>query len=213
MAGTLRIGATIRQPSHPRRKSCDSIAHRRLRATAPRAECGQSAIASLSGERTILPSDGRFLPGLTGKPPSPAGSKFCVPSASQNHFPTQARFYKVAKRSLDDISTVAACFAISREANGKIANARLAYGGVAAVPFLAREAGNKSSKEPSASPKICARAQTFPARHALHPIGDHRGSAEYRLAMAQSLLDKFWFSAINVGQAISSPAEGRGSQW
>ena len=28
-------------------------------------------------------------------------------------------------------------------------------------------------------------------RSTLHPIGDHRGSAAYRLAMAQNLLDKF----------------------
>ena len=27
----------------------------------------------------------------------------------------------------------------------------------------------------------------------LHPISDHRGSAAYRLALAQSLLEKFWW--------------------
>jgi len=32
-------------------------------------------------------------------------------------------------------------------------------------------------------------------RRALHPISDHRGSADYRLALAQSLLDKFWSDA------------------
>jgi xanthine dehydrogenase small subunit len=29
--------------------------------------------------------------------------------------------------------------------------------------------------------------------HSLKPISDHRGSAAYRLALAQSLLEKFWW--------------------
>jgi xanthine dehydrogenase small subunit len=96
-------------------------------------------------------------------------------------FPEHARFYKVAKRSLDDISTVAACFAVSP---GKV---RMAYGGVAAVPLRAREAeqlflGSDNLERVKAS-----------LRSTMHPIGDHRGSAEYRLALAQSLLDKFCF--------------------
>ncbi|HMC60585.1 MAG TPA: hypothetical protein VKJ01_15450 [Candidatus Solibacter sp.] len=37
------------------------------------------------------------------------------------------------------------------------------------------------------------RAEGFSAQTTLHPIGDHRGSAAYRLALAQSLLAKFWW--------------------
>ena len=38
----------------------------------------------------------------------------------------------------------------------------------------------------------CRSAQAALAR-TLQPISDHRGSAEYRLALAQSLLEKFWW--------------------
>jgi xanthine dehydrogenase small subunit len=106
-------------------------------------------------------------------------------------FPALVRFYKAAKRRMDDISTVAACFAIDLDAAGRVRRARLAYGGVAAVPLRATEAEdallgaqwNESAVE---------RAQKILA-HTLHPIGDHRGSAAYRLALAQSLLAKFWW--------------------
>ena len=54
-------------------------------------------------------------------------------------WPDYARFYKVAKRSTDDISTVAAGMAI-RTAGGRVASARFSYGGVAPVPVRARAA-------------------------------------------------------------------------
>ena len=87
--------------------------------------------------------------------------------------PSHARFYKVAKRRVDDISTVAAAF--STHAN----STRLAFGGVGPTPVRAFEA---ESDIPHAK-EILART--------LHPMSDHRGSAAYRLAMAQSLFDKY----------------------
>jgi xanthine dehydrogenase small subunit len=105
--------------------------------------------------------------------------------------PSGPRFYKVAKRSLDDISTVAAGLAIRKDAAGRVLQARFAFGGVAAVPVRALEAeqvveGTRWSE--SDVEHACAAL-----RRMLQPIGDHRGSAAYRLAMAQSLLEKFWF--------------------
>ncbi len=106
-----------------------------------------------------------------------------------------ARFYKAAKRSLDDISTVAACFAFTRAAGGRIVQARIAYGGVAAVPVRAVTA-EQALKGTYGGAADLARAKAA-IRSALRPIGDHRGSAEYRLALAQSLLDKFWFEQFS----------------
>jgi len=104
-------------------------------------------------------------------------------------FPGMARFYKAAKRRMDDISTVAACFAIDLDANGRVSRARLAYGGVAAVPLRATEAEAALLGE-AFTESAMERAQKVLAR-TLHPISDHRGSAAYRLAVAQSLLAKF----------------------
>ncbi|MGH8029774.1 MAG: xanthine dehydrogenase small subunit, partial [Arenimonas sp.] len=46
--------------------------------------------------------------------------------------------FKVAKRQTDDISLVAAAFALERDAAGIVTHVRLAYGGVAATPVRAK---------------------------------------------------------------------------
>jgi xanthine dehydrogenase small subunit len=111
--------------------------------------------------------------------------------------PPIVRFYKVAKRRLDDISTVAAGFALGVDRSGRVEMARLAYGGVAASPTRVRSAeacllgtrwGTRQGDQGSEA--AVRRAQAAVARE-LSPIGDHRGSAAYRLAMAQSLIAKF----------------------
>jgi xanthine dehydrogenase small subunit len=103
--------------------------------------------------------------------------------------PDDARFYKIAKRSRDDISTVAAGLSLWRDAAGRITRARLAFGGVAPTPVRAVQAEDSL---------IGTRGEEYDferARRAmvrsLSPISDHRGSAEYRSAIAQSLLEKF----------------------
>lgn len=104
--------------------------------------------------------------------------------------PVLARFYKIAKRALDDISTLAAGIAVERSADGFIHKARFAFGGVAATPVraIAAEEAVTGTRGEAADVK---RATDAVAR-TLKPIGDHRGSADYRLAVAQSLLEKFW---------------------
>ncbi len=114
--------------------------------------------------------------------------------------PPQARFYKVAKRSMDDISTVAACFAITRDRSDRIARARIKLSG-AWRQFLIRARGAEGALEGSfGTEDDLARAKEA-IRRELHPIGDHRGSAEYRLALAQSLVDKFWSEQISMVDA------------
>jgi xanthine dehydrogenase small subunit len=104
-------------------------------------------------------------------------------------FPAALRFFKASKRRLDDISTVAACFALRLDRAGRVTAARIAYGGVAAVPARIRKA------EEELTGLIWNRAAVRCAQRVvertLQPIGDHRGSAAYRLALAQSLLEKF----------------------
>jgi xanthine dehydrogenase small subunit len=103
--------------------------------------------------------------------------------------PQIVRFYKVAKRRADDISTVAAAFALNTDYAGRVELARLAYGGVAAVPkrVMAAESTLIGGQWDLSAVR---RAQAAVERE-LSPIGDHRGSAAYRLAMAQSLIAKF----------------------
>lgn len=104
--------------------------------------------------------------------------------------PQALRFYKIAKRRLDDISTVAAAMAIDRDGSGRITRARFCFGGVAATPVRLTEV------EPlllgaAWTPATVALVQTVIER-TLTPVSDHRGSREYRLAVAKSLVEKFF---------------------
>lgn len=103
----------------------------------------------------------------------------------------QTRFFKVAKRRLDDISTVAACFAFDIDGRGVVQRARMAFGGVAATPVRAIEA-EQAVTGARWNESAVYRAQDVLGR-TLTPISDHRGSAAYRLALAQNLLEKFWW--------------------
>ena len=104
-------------------------------------------------------------------------------------FPEQARFFKIAKRRMDDISTVAACFALDADKSGHITKARIAYGGVAATPVRIQPAENFLLGE-RWNDETMQEAQALIAAH-LEPMSDHRGRAQYRLAMTQTLLWKF----------------------
>jgi xanthine dehydrogenase small subunit len=142
-------------------------------------------IAGLEGER-VVPLDQFFLAyRKTALAPGEIVKSVVIPRP----FPSCARFYKAAKRRMDDISTVAAGFAIDLDA-GLVSNVRLAYGGVAATPLRVVEAEQALLGRPWDRSAV-ETAQAALAR-TLHPISDHRASAEYRLALAQSLLEKFW---------------------
>jgi len=103
--------------------------------------------------------------------------------------PEFVRFYKVAKRRTDDISTVAAAMAMNWDRSGRIALARFALGGVSSVPLRAL-AAEESVLGRRWNDAAVERVQSILER-SLHPIGDHRGSAVYRLAAAKSLVAKF----------------------
>jgi xanthine dehydrogenase small subunit len=104
--------------------------------------------------------------------------------------PERLRFYKVARRRLDDISTVAAAMALHDHRDGR-PRTRLAFGGVAATPVRVAEA-EAAFADHGWSGAAVERAQAIIAR-TLTPLSDHRGSKEYRLAVAQSLVEKFWW--------------------
>jgi xanthine dehydrogenase small subunit len=103
--------------------------------------------------------------------------------------PEFVRFYKVAKRRMDDISTVAAGMAMDWDASGKVARARFALGGVAAVPLRALAAEETILGQrwnDAAVERVQAALDKM-----LEPVSDHRGSANYRIAVAKSLVAKF----------------------
>lgn len=105
-------------------------------------------------------------------------------------FPRHLRFYKIAKRQMDDISTVAAAFALELDSRGRVNAARFAFGGVAAVPMRA-VAAEEAIIGRVWNLDAVERAQAA-LQNSIQPMSDHRGSAEYRLEVSKSLLEKFW---------------------
>jgi xanthine dehydrogenase molybdopterin binding subunit/xanthine dehydrogenase small subunit len=139
-------------------------------------------IAGPGGQRTV-PLDAFFL---GYRKTALQHGELLVSIVLPKPFPAIARFFKAAKRRMDDISTIAAGFALDLDDTGRVCRARFGFGGVAAVPIRAKEAEDAVLGElPGGS--ALRRVQEILAR-TLHPIDDHRGTAAYRLALAQSLV-------------------------
>ena len=101
---------------------------------------------------------------------------------------TRLGFYKISKRIDQDISALCAAFALRMQGD-TVAAARVAYGGMAAVPARARhvETALVGSRLDAAGvdAAIAALAQDFT------PISDMRASAGYRLRAAGAMLRRF----------------------
>lgn len=147
----------------------------------------QVRIAGAAGQRTVPLAT--FFSGYRRTALAPG--ELIVSILLPKPFPRHVRFFKVAKRRMDDISTVAAGFSVDLDSAGRVQRARLAYGGVAPVPLRAFRAEEELRGRPWDESSI-RQAQEI-LGHTLQPISDHRGSAAYRLALAQSLLEKFWW--------------------
>jgi xanthine dehydrogenase small subunit len=106
-------------------------------------------------------------------------------------FPDVLGFYKIAKRAMDDISTVAAAMAVDRDAAGRIRRARFAFGGVAATPIRIVEAERAIEGSRWDEAAVERVQQVIDA--SLTPLSDHRGSAEFRREVAKRLVEKFFW--------------------
>ena len=95
-------------------------------------------------------------------------------------------FHKIAKRRIDDISSVAVAFALD-VTDGEVRHARIGVGGVAATPIRARATEDALVGRPWASQTLRAAAEVLAGEGT--PIDDQRASAAYRSAMlGQALL-------------------------
>jgi xanthine dehydrogenase large subunit len=95
-------------------------------------------------------------------------------------------FFKVSKRREMDISIVSSAIRIAEE-NGIVTEARLAFGGVAAIPLRAKNA------EAALLGKPLAIDDAFLAllESEFTPMSDVRGSADFRKAVIRGMFEKF----------------------
>lgn len=113
------------------------------------------------------------------------------------------RSYKVSKRLDQDISAVACGFCLHLDEEGTIRKARLAYGGMAAIP----------KRADSCEAAMIGRQWTIETlkrgMEALHedftPLSDMRASSSYRISVAANLLQRFWLETASSGTGIQIP--------
>lgn len=117
---------------------------------------------------------------------------------------THIAAYKIAKRVDQDISTVAAAFALRVE-DGRVAHARLAYGGVAATPVRAERAEKALLGKPW-TPETVSAAKRAVADD-ISPMDDARGTAAYRTAVAANLLDRLWHETTDAAEETPARLE------
>ncbi|SHG86445.1 xanthine dehydrogenase small subunit [Marivita hallyeonensis] len=107
-------------------------------------------------------------------------------------FPRQAdrlKVYKLSKRFDQDISAVCGAFNIARS-DGKVSDARIAFGGMAGVPKRASAVEEaligQAWTEETVRSAMARMAEDFT------PLSDMRASADYRLQTAENMLLRVW---------------------
>jgi xanthine dehydrogenase small subunit len=109
-----------------------------------------------------------------------------VPTASR----ATVRAYKISKRFDCDISAVCAGLALELAADGTVAAARLAFGGMAAT--VQRAARAEAALVGQAWDEAAVVAAQAALATDFAPLTDMRASAAYRLQVAQNLLKRLW---------------------
>nr|WP_298169286.1 xanthine dehydrogenase small subunit [uncultured Pseudomonas sp.] len=148
---------------------------------------GAQIVLRKGNETRSLPLEDYFLDyKVTARQEAEFIEKIIVPRAQRNQ---AFRAYKVSKRLDDDISAVCAAFNLRIE-DGVVQEARIAFGGMAAIPKRAaacEAALQGAAWYPGVIERACAAlAEDFT------PLSDFRASKEYRLLTAQNLLRKFF---------------------
>ncbi len=115
----------------------------------------------------------------------------------------QFRNYKVSKRFDSDISAVCAAFSIQIE-GGRIANARVAFGGMAATSKRATTTEAALNGQPWTESSARAAMAALATDYA--PLSDMRASSAYRLSTAQNLLYRFYLETRELDPLPSSSA-------
>jgi xanthine dehydrogenase small subunit len=162
----------------------------------------QAVLRSRSGERRVPLEDFFIAYRKTALKPGEVLAGLEVPRLTAR---TLASSYKVSKRRELDISAVACAFKVHVGADGKVSEARLAYGGMAATPARARKteaalvgaAWNTASVDQA----VALLEQDFT------PLSDHRASAWYRMNVAKNLLRGFFEETKSQPQPRLSDAQ------
>lgn len=107
------------------------------------------------------------------------------------------RTYKLSKRFDQDISAVLGAFNVT-VTNGKVSDARIAFGGMAGTPQRATAVETALTGKPWTDATITAALPAFANDYA--PMSDMRASAAYRFEGAQNMLRRY-FAETTAGES------------
>jgi xanthine dehydrogenase small subunit len=144
---------------------------------------GAELVLRKGNERRSMPLESFFLSyGKQDRRPGEFVESVRIPRPAPG---TRIRIAKLSKRFDSDISALCGAFAFRLE-DGRVAEARIAFGGMAGIPARApaceRALTGKPWSEATVEDAAGALAQDY------KPLTDLRGSAEYRLKAAANLL-------------------------
>jgi xanthine dehydrogenase small subunit len=151
--------------------------------------------------RTILLEDFFIAYGRQDRQPGEFVESVEIPLLAE---PERLKCYKLSKRFDQDISAVCGCFNI-HIAGGTVTQARIAFGGMAAIPKRASAVEAALLGQPWTLAAVTAALPAFLADFA--PISDMRASAAYRALAAKNLLVKYFHETQ--GQAATRLAGPR----
>jgi xanthine dehydrogenase small subunit len=147
-------------------------------------------LACLSGERTLALEDFFLDYRKTALKADEIIKSVTLPKPTPDQY---FRVWKVSKRYDQDISTVCGAFNLTIK-GGKITSARVAFGGMAAIPCRALEAEAALVGMDIKSGDFNKVADAI--RASFKPLSDWRGTADYRALVAGNL-------ALRLGAELS----------
>jgi xanthine dehydrogenase small subunit len=111
--------------------------------------------------------------------------------------------YKISKRFDQDISAVCGAYALTLR-DGTIVDARIAYGGMAAIPQRAAHTEAALIGQPWTEKTVDAALQKIAEDYS--PLSDMRASSAYRLQIAGNLLKRFYYehSGLDIPSRVTA---------
>ncbi len=113
--------------------------------------------------------------------------------------PDRLRVYKLSKRFDQDISAVLGAFNITL-ADGSVAEARVAFGGLAGTPKRAAHVEKALVGQPWSEATVAAAAAEM--SQDFTPMTDMRASAEYRLESSRNMLMRYFRDLAGASQSV-----------
>jgi xanthine dehydrogenase small subunit len=133
-----------------------------------------------------------------------------VESISAPLLPKDAEFsvYKISKRRDEDITAVLGAFYLRLDAGNRVAEIRLAYGGMAGIPK--RAANVEAALLGKAWTELNVKAAAAELGKDFAPLTDWRATADYRLLTAKNLIMRFYLETQGEEAELVRFAAGAG---